>query len=91
MGQGRTVIGTTGTLIVGANDIRKSIIISNIGGVDVFLGSGTSVTINTGVQLMSSGGSIAEDSSGMRAYLGPWYGVSSGTGVVTYWEREGRQ
>ena len=91
MGQGRTVIGSTGTLIVGANDIRKSIIISNIGSADVFLGSGASVSVNTGILLASSGGSLAEDSGGTRVYQGSWYAVSTSTGIVTYWEREGKQ
>lgn len=71
---------TTADQLVAANASRVSLLIRNVGTVDIYLGL-SGVTTSTGM-LLSPGEWIADDSS-----TDAWYGITgSGTGAVRYIE-----
>lgn len=71
---------TTADQLVAANALRKSVMIQNVGTVDIYLGL-SGVTTSTGI-LLAAGG-VMEDRDSVDA----WYGITaSGTGSVRYCE-----
>jgi hypothetical protein len=72
--------------IVAANTARLSLLIQNSGGVTVYIGPSSSVSISNGVPI-DPGGVLQEDSGGARMYQGDIYGVCATSSDVRYWER----
>lgn len=89
MGYGSVTVSTdTAVCIISANTQRLSLIISNLGNYNIYLGSDASVTSNTGIAV-ESGSSYFEDSGGQRTYLGDYYAIGeNSSNNVSYWERE---
>ena len=83
-----TVPSGSAILIVGYNDKRKSLIITNEGSSNVYLGSDSLVTSATGISVEDTNGKYTEDSGGTRMYLGDIYGISAdSTNDIRYWEK----
>lgn len=71
---------TTADQLVAANADRKSVMIQNVGTIDIYLGL-SGVTTSTGILLAA--GAVLEDDKSVDA----WYGITaSGTGAVRYCE-----
>lgn len=74
-------ITNTATKIVDANDTRHSIIIKNIGTIDIYLNEDDTVTTNNGFQL-SPGDSIT-----LEGFWWDIYGiVAAGSCKISYWD-----
>jgi hypothetical protein len=86
MAYNRVVIGTTATKIVSVNANRQSLIITNVGTEDVYLGPDSSLTSSIGIPLVQYG-SITEDRPNGQMWLGDVYGIAGAAGEVRYWER----
>jgi hypothetical protein len=75
-------VGTTATLLVGANADRANLTVRNIGAADCYVGSSSAVTTSTGFLLTSAG----KDALDIK-WTGPVYGiVAAGTTTVAYVE-----
>lgn len=84
---GRATVGTSATLIVDANTSRHSLIITNTDtNYSLFIGPDTSITTSNAIEV-PPGGSFFEDNSGTKLYMGAFYGISSSTISVRFWER----
>lgn len=82
---GAVEITTTATLIVAENCERKEIIITNNSDdVVVYIGQDENVTVDTGTPFYEN--QSRGHARGFGAYLGPIYGICSGTADVRYWE-----
>ena len=83
-------IGTTTTLLVDANPARISILITNNGSRNLYLGQDASVGTagaNGGILLVANG-SYAEDGGTKGMYNGPFYAIAGSASTdVAYWER----
>jgi hypothetical protein len=79
-------VGNTATLIVAANTARLSLIIENNGSVPVYIGQDASVSVSSGIPLLTNG-TLTEDSGGARMYQGDIYGITDSSSDVRYWER----
>lgn len=85
MTYGSVTITSTATLIVEGNCNRKEIIITNYSDdVVVFIGQDENVTTSTGTPFYEN--QSRGHARGFGAYLGPIYGICSGTADVRYWE-----
>lgn len=74
--------------IVTENTKRISIIFTNIGSGNAYLNDSSTVTTANGILLVANGGSLAEDSSGQKVYLGAYYGIAGSASTnITYWQR----
>jgi len=82
---GAVSITSTATLIVAANCDRKEIIITNNSeDVVVYIGQDENVTVDNGTPFYEN--QSRGHARGFGAYLGPIYGICSGTADVRYWE-----
>jgi hypothetical protein len=83
-------VTTNSTLIVDANAARMSLLITNNGDYDLYLGPTSSVETagtNAGVKIVADG-SYAEDGGSKGMYNGPFYGIAGSAATnVAYWER----
>lgn len=88
MSSGSVTVGSaTAILVLAQNTNRKSVIITNEGNYKIYLGENSSITTSTAISI-ESGGKFAEDSGGMRMYIGDYYAISEdSSNVVRYWER----
>lgn len=81
-------IGTSATLIIAANQNRKSIIIVNTDTTNkLYIGPDNNITTSNAIEIETTGGNLTEDSGGTRMYLGDIWGISTGTISVRWWER----
>jgi len=69
-------VGTTSTLVLQANQARKSVTLVNDSTEPIYLGKADSAVMNAGIRLNAAGGSVTEvpDIFG-RLYMGPWYAI----------------
>ena len=83
-----SIAGATVTELVAANAQRHSLILTNTGSANVYLGQDDTVTSGNGILIVANG-TLSEDSGGTTLYKGPYYGLTGQgtTSVVTYWER----
>lgn len=83
-------IGTTATLLVDANPARISLIITNNGSSNLYLGQTASVGTagaNGGI-LLAEKGNYCEDGGTKGMYNGPFYAIAGSVSTtVAYWER----
>lgn len=77
----QVAVSNTATLIKGANALRTSITIRNIGAVDEYIGD-ASVTTSTGM-LLHTNDVLIDDRS-----TAAWYGITSGSTTTTAWVEE---
>ena len=83
-------VNTTATLIVDANPNRISIVFSNNGSPNIYLGPASTVGTagaNAGILLVANG-TYAEDAGNKGLYSGPFYAIAgSQSSTLAYWER----
>ena len=85
-----TIGSGSAQLVVAANHLRKSVILTNEGSSKVYIGNDSSVTTASTVSLEPQG-KLTEDSGGQRMYLGDFYAIAEdATNDVRYWERTGQ-
>lgn len=73
-GTSQVSVAATATKIVGSNTGRKTVVITNLGTTDIYLGPDSTVTTSTGQLLAGTkGASISIPQTG------PVYGISSGS------------
>ena len=70
---GQVSVLATATRIVGQNTGRKSVLITNLGTIDIYLGDSPQVTTATGQLLPGTKGATISINA-----TGPVYGISSG-------------
>jgi hypothetical protein len=86
MRQGTVNVTTSPTLILSANGNRESVILYNSSTLSVSIGYDTNISTNN--VAIGPSGTLTEDNSGSKMYLGPYYGITSaGTAVIAVWER----
>lgn len=86
MAYNQVSVGTNPTLIIGANNARRMLILDNQGSASIFFGPDTSITTSNTVSLRSAS-TLTLDAQWLRTSI---YGVvATGTATVGYWELPG--
>ena len=90
MGSSAATVSTVSAELVAANPQRISLIITNNGSSNLFLGQTSSLDTagtNAGVKLIANG-TYAEDGGTKGMYVGPIYAIAgSASTTAAYWER----
>lgn len=90
MPYGSTTVTTSPTLILAANVNRTSVIVSNSGSTDLYIGQDSSLTTGNAGALVKQDGSFFDGGSAAgKPWLGDIYGrTASGSTTARYWENQ---
>jgi len=75
---GNATVGTTSTLVLGANSQRRFLFLVNDSDENIYISLGSAASMNEGILLTPGGGSLNLDTASM--YAGPLYAICASGG-----------
>lgn len=77
---GSITVGATAVKVMDYNSMRRLALITNDSAADIYIGLGSSVTVNTGIRLNALGGSFEFGLFTTFPWLGEIFAVAAGAG-----------
>lgn len=85
---GSISVGTAAVLILPANPLRKSYMITNTNtSVKLYFGPDAAITTSNAPELAASGNFAEDMNGGKQVYTGPVWGIAASAIDVRFWER----
>jgi hypothetical protein len=86
---GSTSVGTSSTLVLDANPLRRRVTFQNVSANDIYLGQGESAQTSKGIWLKANVGSATDSRDGLGyIWQGSWYAIAGGAASTLLWSEE---